>query len=281
MTGDVTMAEHWERLVAVAMLGTDRRNPPDPPAAIADVVDDTLREPPAERMLAQVAATVAVRRAGIVPAPAVAPLAAPPDDPRPPIPAAATQRWYDVTSRWPVLEDEWMITVVERGWRIGPELVPDVLVRHRGDTLRRARARLAVGPLAGWLVAQQPALGDPAERRRHRLDGETVLQLPELPIPPELWASADGTPDEVGAALARAIASGELAHRHRAVLVNLLARVDPAALTGIHRRLSRVDASTPGGVLASGLADLVGTRRTMLDELAQPVDQGGGAAIVP
>jgi hypothetical protein len=278
--GDVTMAEHWERLVAVAMLGTDRRNPPEPPAAIADLVDDTLREPPAERMLAQVAASVAVRRAGVVPAPPVAPLAAPPEDRRPVLPVAAAQRWYDVVNRWPVLEDEWMLDVVEQGWRIGPELVTDVLLRHRGDAVRRARARLAIGPLAGWLIAQQPTLGDPSERRNVRVDAELVTQVPELPVPAELWELTEGTPDETGRALAAAIAVGDLAHRHRAVLVNLLARVDPNGLEAIRRRLVRVDASSPGGVLATALADLAGTRSTMLAELGRPPDQGG-AAMVP
>ena len=45
----------WDELVAVAMLGTDRRNPPQPAGVIADLVDDTVRSTPSEGMLAQVA----------------------------------------------------------------------------------------------------------------------------------------------------------------------------------------------------------------------------------
>ena len=61
-TAAISMQDHWDELVAVAMLGTDRRNPPDAPEPIADVVDDTVRERPSDRMLAQVAATVTARR---------------------------------------------------------------------------------------------------------------------------------------------------------------------------------------------------------------------------
>ncbi len=77
MGDGATAADHWRELVAVAMLGTDRRNPPEPTGVIADLVDDTVRSTPSERMLAQVAATVAVRRAGVLPGPARAPIAGP------------------------------------------------------------------------------------------------------------------------------------------------------------------------------------------------------------
>ena len=50
----MSQAEQWRELVSVAMLGTDRRNPPEPEGLIADLVDDTVRPTPSERMLAQV-----------------------------------------------------------------------------------------------------------------------------------------------------------------------------------------------------------------------------------
>ncbi len=65
----VSMQEHWQQLVTAALLGTDRRDPPDPPGPLADLVADTARSSPSERMLAQVAACTAVRRAGVVPGP--------------------------------------------------------------------------------------------------------------------------------------------------------------------------------------------------------------------
>ena len=73
----MTMAEHWRELVTTAMLGTDRRDPPAAVGPLADLVADTLRSAPSERMLAQVAACTAVRRAGVLPGPPVDRLAGP------------------------------------------------------------------------------------------------------------------------------------------------------------------------------------------------------------
>jgi hypothetical protein len=106
----MTEAEHWRELLATAMLGTDRRNPPEPTGLIADLVDDTVRSTPSERMLAQVAATVAVRRAGVLPGPPRPPIAGPDPDDRPVCVPAAADRWHHVVSSWPVLEDEWLLT---------------------------------------------------------------------------------------------------------------------------------------------------------------------------
>ena len=111
----MTLAEHWSELVAVAMLGTDRRNPPESTGVIADLVDDTVRSTPSERMLAQVAATVAVRRAGVLPGPSRPPVAGPDVDDRPVCVPAAVDRWHHMVSSWPVLEDEWMLTLLVNG----------------------------------------------------------------------------------------------------------------------------------------------------------------------
>ena len=270
------MGEHWERLVAVAMLGTDRRNPPEAPHAIAALVDDTLRSTPAERMLAQVAATVAVRRAAVLPGPVVAALAGPPPDERPVVPATAASRWYELTTRWPVLEDEWMVTLIERGWRVRPELVPDLLVRHRGDRVRRLRVHVACGPLAAWLVAQLPEVGDASDRggalaAAGAADVDALLALPDIPVPPDLVDLLDASGPRPGAAVAAAIAAGRLGHAHRAVLVNLLARTATGPLDDIRRTLTQVDPLAPGGALAASLVDLVATRQAMLAELAGPV----------
>lgn len=268
------MSEHWERLVAVAMLGTDRRNPPDAPPAIAALVDDTLRTTPAERMLAQVAAMVAVRRAGVMPASPAAPLAGPPTDERPEIPPTAIERWYDITTRWPVLVDEWMIAVIDGGWRVVSQLVPDLLARHRGDRVRRLRAHLACGPLAAWLVEQLPELADATERGGvaavTEVDADELMRLADLPVPPDLVALVDAGGAHAGVALAEAVAAGKLAHPHRAVLVNLLARIDPAALGDIHRALAAVDPAARGAALAATLADLAATRHAMLADLTPP-----------
>ena len=125
------------QVITAAMLGTDRRDPPDLSAGPADTIDDlvadAVRPTPSERFLAQIAAVVAVRRAAVVPGPVVDPLVPPGADERPECVPAAVERWHHVTTAWPVLEDEWVITLITNGWRLAGELVPPMLRRHRAD----------------------------------------------------------------------------------------------------------------------------------------------------
>ena len=152
------------------MLGTDRRDPPSGP--FDDLVADTLRAVPSERMLAQVAACTAVRRAGVLPGPPEDRLQPPPTDDRPACTPAAVERWYHVTTSWPVLEDEWMLTLITNGWRVAPELVPPVLWRHRSDPVRRARAEIGLRS-AGRLARVTPArTRGPIDSRHHRPGGD-------------------------------------------------------------------------------------------------------------
>lgn len=263
-----TMQDHWDDLVAAAVLGTDRRDPPPAPDPIADVVDDTVRQAPATRLLDQVAATVAARRAGVLPAPPVAALAGPPGDDRPTLSAAAAERWYHLVGSWPVLEDEWMLTVITTGRRLPAELVPDVLARHRDDPVRRARAYVASGPLAAWLADQLPELaGRPSRSAPTDVDPEALGGLPELPIPAELAALLPAAGSIAGERIAAAIEAGQFAHAHRAVLVNTIARLRLDALVGTARALEAIDPTSPGGALAGSLADLARTRRQMHAEL--------------
>jgi len=259
------MDDHWRELVTVAMLGTDRRDPPEPVGPLADLVADTVRTAPSERMLAQVAACVAVRRAGVLPGPPVDSLAGPAPDERPPCVPAAADRWHHITVSWPVLEDEWMLTLISNGWRMPPELVALVLRRHRRDLVRRTRAEVACGPLAPWLVNQLPELAAPTNKVSP--SPESIGELPELPIPPDLAALLTAPGDESGRMLRAGIESGQLGPAHRAVLVNLLARVRPDALLDLAKALDSVDQISPGYGLAVALADLAKTRHQMLDEL--------------
>jgi hypothetical protein len=259
----MTMAEHWRELVTTAMLGTDRRDPPSGP--FDDLVADTLRSTPSERMLAQVAACTAVRRAGVLPGPPVDRLAGPTSDDRPECVPAAVERWHHVTTSWPVLEDEWMLTLITNGWRVAPELVPAVLWRHRSDPVRRARAEVACGPLGTWLVSHLPELE--SRSRRGAIDPEALGELPDLPIPPDL-IDLLGAPTDIGTALADLIVGARLGAPHRAVMVNLIARVPPESLAAIESSLAAVPATSSGYGLASVLADLALTRRRMLDELS-------------
>ena len=265
----MSVAEHWRELVSTAMLGTDRRDPPEPEGPLADLVDDTLRAAPSERMLAQVAACTAVLRAGVQPAPPVARLQTPAADDRPVIVPAAADRWHHITVSWPVLEDEWLLTLITNGWRVAPALVPAMLRRHRRDPVRRARAEIACGPLAGWLVELVPDLAARGGAgARPDLAAEGIAELSALPIPPDLepLLSADG--EVVARRLAAAIGSGSLVHAHRAVLVNLIARMRSDSLGQVASALEAIDGGSFGFPLASVLADLARTRRRMLDELS-------------
>jgi hypothetical protein len=261
-----TMDDHWRELVTVAMLGTDRRDPPEPVGPLADLVADTVSAAPSERMLAQVAACVAVRRAGVLPGPPVDRLAGPALDDRPPCVPAAVDRWHHITVSWPVLEDEWMLTLIANGWRMPPELVAPVLRRHRRDPVRRTRAEVACGPLAPWLVDQLPELAAPANQVAP--SPESIGELPELPIPPDLAALLTTPGAESGRVLRAGIESGQFGRSHRAVLVNLTARARPDALPDLAISLEAVDQISPGYGLAVVLADLAKTRHQMLDELS-------------
>jgi len=269
-TTAVDLRASWAELVAVAMLGTDRRNPPEPTGVIADVVDDTVRSSPSERMLAQVAATVAVRRAGVLPGPARPPVAGPDVDDRPVCVPAAAERWHHVVSSWHVLEDEWVLTLLTNGWRVPPDLVPELLTRHRSDPIRRARAELACGPLAGWLVGHLPELtARGAANTQPDPSADDVAELPLLPIPPDLEPLLFADGDQVARQLAAAIDSGTLVHAHRAVLINLVARMRADSLGAVATALEAIDGSSIGFPLASVLADLARTRERMLDELGR------------
>jgi hypothetical protein len=264
----VTVEELWSELVTTSLLGTDRRDPPEPGGMIGDVVADTARVGPSARMLAAVAACTAVRRAGVRPADPVDPLAPPPPDDRPECTPAAADRWHHVTTSWPVLEDEWMLTLVGQGWRLAPELVPPALHRHRGDPIRRMRVMVAAGPLAEWLIGHVPDLAPvSAPRRLSTSELDRIGELPELPVPPELAPLLTRRGAEVGGVLASGLEDRTFGEAHRAVLVNVIARCAPEGLPDVADVLGAVDIRSPGHGLASVLADLARTRQRMLDEL--------------
>jgi hypothetical protein len=154
---ELTVHDHWEQLVTVALLGTDRRDPPDVGGPVAELVADAVRATPAERLLDEVAAVTAVRRAAFMPLEPIATLGAPAADDRPMCSAAAADRWHHVVASWPVLEDEWMLTLIGRGGRVDPKVVPAMLRRHRRDPVRWTRAVVAAGPMVDTLTERNLA----------------------------------------------------------------------------------------------------------------------------
>ena len=256
---------YWSDLVTVALLGTDRRDPPAPPdGQLANLAADHWQPTSADRMVQQVAACAAIRRAGLTPAGSVALLnLAPPDD-RPTTSARAVQTCRQILADWPVLEDEYLLAIVAGGLRLAPELIPPLLNRHRSDPVRHARVLLAAGQLGDWLIGFQPHL---AARNPKPPDIDQVILVPELAISPDLQpcltASAALAADLIGTGFFE----GRLGPAHRAVLTNLIARIPPTSLPRIAGELDNVNPSMASIGIALALADLARLRYRMLCEL--------------
>ena len=265
--GTTRLDDYWEQMVTVALLGTDRREPPVPPTGgLADLAADDPLPTASQRLLQQVAACTTVRRAGVLPAPPAALIAAPAPDPRPVTPPSATATWRRLVIDWPVLEDEWVLAVLATGRRLAPELVPPVLGRHRTDVVRHERALLAAGPLGAWMVEWSPRLACTGRRPTSGLE-LAVHHLPELPIVPELLPLLEAPADQVARTLATGLSKATFNAGHRAVLINLVARVNPSSLPAVGAALNSVDALSPSVGLAYALTELAHLRHHMLTEL--------------
>jgi len=163
---------------------------------------------------------------------------------------------------WPLLEDEWVLAVIRNGRRLAPELVPPVLARHRTDATRHARALVAAGPLGAWMIEWSPRLACTAKQ-----SPVPLAEVPELPIVPELLPLLSAPAAHVARTLSAGLSSAELGRSHKAVLVNLLARMQPTSLPAVAQAIDRVDSSSPSIGLAFALADLAHLRHHMLTEL--------------
>lgn len=263
---DVDLDADWRELVTVALLGTDRRSPPETSAPIADVVADAVRPDDAARMLAAVGAVAAARRAAFVPGRPAAPLQPPAGDERPLCSPEAVQCWRDIVAEWPVLEDEWVITVVEQGLRVPPDALAELLFRHRADPVRRARVALAAGPAADWLTDHIERLAPTGSAATATVSADTVTSLPDLPVPPDLAELLTVDAHTFASRLAQGFTSSSFGAAHKAVLVNLLARCRPAVLPDAAAALDRA-----GVGLALALGDLARLRHRMLTALGVAV----------
>lgn len=164
---------------------------------------------------------------------------------------------------WVVLEDEWVLTVVERGLRLPPDAAAELLARHRRDATRHARASLAAGPVAIWLADHLSSLGPgSASSASAAVSAEAVASLPELPVPPELADLLTADAHTFRERLVAGFEASAFGPAHRAVLVNVLARCRPAVLLDAAVGLERTRVG-----LALALADLARLRHRMLTEL--------------
>lgn len=262
--GDGDLDATWLELVTAALLGTDRRPPPIPEAGpIADLVADAVRPDDAGRMLAAVGAVAAARRAAFVPGPAASAPQPPQEDARPWCSPSAVATWRGIVAEWSVLEDEWLLTVIEQGLRVPPDAAVELMMRHRGDAVRRARVALAAGPVVAWLTDHVPALGAATGATAA---AEAVVSVPELPLPPELADLLGADAYTFTHRLVAGFESASFGQAHRAVLVNLLARCRPAVLLDAAEGLEGTHVG-----LALALADLARLRHRMLVELGVAV----------
>lgn len=260
----VDLESYWHDLFGAALLGTDRRPPPDePPAPIAELLVELPPPDAAAGLLDQIAAATALRRAGAAPIGAAAPLQPPLPDDRPEIPAAATTRLAHILDSWPVLEPEWLRTVVANGWRLGPDTAVALLRRHRTDGHIRPLVEAAAGPLAGWLAEHVPSL---AGGRRTVSPPDPAPHL--AGVPTELVAVAAASGEEVGAALQARFRAHRLTAADRAPLVAYIAHLPAAALAGVAAALAEVHGDAATTMLAAYLTDLATTRNQMLIDLA-------------
>lgn len=252
-TPPTALGAHWADLVAVALLGTDRRDPPDP--VVGPLTEVALEHPPVDAagsLIQQVATLTVLRRAATRPTPPPPLLAPPADDPRPWCPPAAADLLRRVLADWPVLEAEWLHLAVQAGWRLSPDLVPILLARHRARPETRPVVDHLAGPVGAWLADLVPGLAA-SPRRTAPADTGVVL-------PAELAAVVDADAATVVAVVADGLRRQRYTSPSRAVLVHLVARVRPSELDGIRLRCEHLDPQMTGIGLAYHLADLAATR---------------------
>jgi hypothetical protein len=143
-------------------------------------------------------------------------------------------------------------------------LVVPVLARHRTDATRHARALVAAGTLGQWMIEWSPRLACTSKKPAVM---EAIGELPDLAILPEMHAVLSASPLQAARTIAGGLSSGAFGISHRAVLVNVVARVQPASLPALAEAIGHIDPSQPSIGLAFALADLARLRHQMLTEL--------------
>ncbi len=149
----------WSELVDTAMLGTDRRPLPAPPAGPFGrfgLGSDAVA------LLDRAAAVQAARRAGAVPEPAGLPLTPCPPDDRVQCPGPAAARLGAMLAgRHADLLGEWLAALRAADLALPPEHLAVLVERTRDDPDRFRMVSAAAGSLLSWLSALLPALGWP------------------------------------------------------------------------------------------------------------------------
>jgi hypothetical protein len=140
----------WAEHVTAALLGTQRRRPPELPDVAEEAGDQ------AGRLLAQAALLTVRRRAGWRPGSAE-PLAPAPVETAAVVPDAAARRIERILAgEQSRVLPEWLAAAAAAGLRVPAGILPDLLDRGRTDRLLRPHIARAAGRRAMWLVLQNP-----------------------------------------------------------------------------------------------------------------------------
>jgi hypothetical protein len=123
---------------------------------------------------------------------------------------------------------------------------------------------VAAGTLGRWMTEWSPRLACSAKKPAVM---EAIGELPELAILPDLLPVLWASPRQAAQTIAGGLSTGVFGVSHRAVLINLVARVNPASLPELGEAIGHVDPSQPTIGLAFALADLARLRHQMLTEL--------------
>ncbi|MBA3982480.1 MAG: hypothetical protein H0X61_02955 [Acidimicrobiia bacterium] len=254
----------WGALLTTALLGTDRRQPPAaPPGPIADVVADLAvivgDSAPDAVFLNQLAVMTVARRVALQPGRPAHLLAPPADDPRPLCAPAAARQWRSIVDGWPVLEDEWMATVWQRGERVPADVLVDMLELHRTDVRRRQLAQQIGGPVVRWMSEHLDVPLAPPPR-----PGVDPAALSELPLHPDVAPLVNGDPNELASRIGQVLAGAGFAAADRRLVEHVVARMPSASLPAVVPMLDSMAADQRIGAAAAIIADLARRRLAML-----------------
>lgn len=162
----------WPELVATALLGAERREPPTlADSELAALADDA---PATTRLLTSAGALAVVRRAGRVAA-ASPPLPTPaPEEALPRCGPAAAGRLALLLEDRPSLLPEWLDLLADCRRLPPPERLPDLLEAATAPAGERERVEAVLGERGRWLAAQEPRWSwasplPPGDEERERL----------------------------------------------------------------------------------------------------------------
>ncbi|MDP9256433.1 MAG: DUF5691 domain-containing protein [Actinomycetota bacterium] len=198
----------WPELVSVALLGTERREPPTlSHAELSAFAGEGSSE---ERLLAAAGAVAVYRRAGRAALAAPALPAPSPGDERPACGPAATSRLSVLLGDRRALLPEWLRALAATGARAPAEHVPDLLQAATATPALQAEVEAVLGERGRWLAVQEPrwawaaALPDGEEAR------EQLWATGERPQRRRLFALIRGEqPQEARALLEQGLAQEE------------------------------------------------------------------------